>query len=815
MNLFQSILKRLRPEPKTKTIRLPVRPQKKVQFGGLRPYLPLILLWFVVSITLTFITNIELLRSSPEYHLGEIAEKNVKATHDFLVEDIEATERDKQEIIKTIAPSYDFDPSGDFLMEKITDAFKRSRELISTLPTLSKAESDELKDRIKSEFFYVLGIPQDELLFQVLLKHQFKEEIENILKKATKSVYEIGIANFSQIPIADVQNGILLRNIVSGQESTVKDLDRFLDLEDAKHLVIEKIKEEKLEPSLRQALTKMALQLIHPNINYNKRHTITRIENLKNSVRPKYQLIKKGEIIIRQGEKITFGHLRKLQEESTHRKSFEIISKIAGSFILNLVFFFIMYYIGLTRRGTTKFKLKDLVFLTSLLVFFSLFSLGLYNATGALLKPYEILSQRIGAYLLPVASLGLIVSIFGNLSTAVTLGTIFTILASSISGNIIAMVLYFLPGTLIGIYDVRFAKDRSVIIKASLKIGFTNLILALGIELFYYNYSGINLLVTALAAFLGGLLTGVITTGLLPLIEMIFGYTNNIKLIELANLDSPIMKDLMVQAPGTYHHSIIVSTLAEAAATNVGANPILCKVASLYHDIGKIKMPLYFVENQINNENKHEKLAPSMSALILLSHVKDGVDLAIKSKLPKEIIEIIQQHHGTGLIQFFYNKAKEQAEKKGEKYVTLKEEDFRYPGPKPQTKEAALVMLSDQVEASSRTLEDPTPSRIKGLIQRIINKSFADGQLDECDLTLKDLHQIAKSFNKTLTGLFHQRIQYPDQEQKGTAVIKPVKEAKEMKEGDGDTGQLSGKEARAKGQGSKEDTPEGLRRLGA
>jgi len=815
MNILESILKRLRPEKRPKTIRLPVRHQKKVQFQGAKPYLPLILLWIFVSITFAFVTNIDLLRTNHEYHLGDIAEKNVKATHDFLVEDIEATDRSREEALKTITPTYDFDPSGDFLLEKITDAFRRGRELVSILPTLSKAESDELKDRVKSEFFYVLGIPQDELLFQVLLKHQFKEEIENIIKQVVKSVYEIGIANFSQIPITDVQNGILLRNIVSGEESIVKDLDRFLDIEDAKHLVREKLKHEKLEQSLSQALTKMALQLIHPNINYNKRHTITRIENIKNSVKPTYQLIKKGEIIIRQGEKVTLSHIRKLQEESKHRKLFEVICKVSGAFVLNLVFFFIMYHIGLTRRGSVEFKLKDLIFLTSLLIFFSLVSLGLYNATDALLRSYEIISQRVGAYLLPVASLGLIVSIFRNLSAAVTLGTIFSILASIISGNTITMVLYFLPGTLIGIYDVRFAKDRSVIIRTSFKIGFTNLILALGIELFYYNYSGINFFVTAFFAFLGGLLTGVITTGLLPLIEMIFGYTNNIKLVELANLDSPIMKDLMVQAPGTYHHSIIVSTLAEAAAGDVGANPILCKVASLYHDIGKIKMPLYFIENQVNNENKHEKLAPSMSALILLSHVKDGVDLAIKSKLPREITEIIQQHHGTSLIQYFYNKAKEQAEKKGDKYVTLKEEDFRYPGPRPQTKEAALVMLSDQVEASARTLEDPTPSRIKGLIQRIINKSFADGQLDECDLTLKDLHRIAKSFNKTLTGLFHHRIQYPDQEQKGTAFMKPGKETKEIKEGNGDTCQVPGKETRVKGQGNKEDITEGLRRLGA
>ena len=209
---------------------------------------------------------------------------------------------------------------------------------------------------------------------------------------------------------------------------------------------------------------------------------------------------------------------------------------------------------------------------------------------------------------------------------------------------------------------------------------------------------------------------GVITAGTLPLVEMSFGYTTDIKLLELANLDRPLLRELMVQAPGTYHHSVIVSNMVEATAKAVNANPLLAKVAAYYHDIGKIKKPRYFIENQVDCENKHEKLAPSMSSLILISHVKDGVELAKKHKLGKEIIDIIRQHHGTSLISFFYEKAREQEEKKGGKSVQVEEEDFRYPGPKPQTKEAGLVMLADVVEAASRTLMDPTAARIQGMV---------------------------------------------------------------------------------------------------
>jgi hypothetical protein len=310
-------------------------------------------------------------------------------------------------------------------------------------------------------------------------------------------------------------------------------------------------------------------------------------------------------------------------------------------------------------------------------------------------------------------------------------------------------------------------------------------------------------LVAALSGFLGGVLAGVVATGILPLVEMSFGFTTDIKLLELANLDQPLLRELMVQSPGTYHHSVIISNMVEATAKAVNANPLLARVSAYYHDIGKIKKPLYFIENQRAGENRHEKLAPSMSSLILISHVKDGIELAKRYKLGREITDIIQQHHGTSLISYFYQKAKDQTVKKANKSISVKKEDFRYPGPKPQTKEAGLVMLADMVEAASRSLRDPTPARIQGTVQTILNKVFSDGQLDECELTLKDLHEIAKSFNKTLSGIFHQRVEYPDSSPKA---------AKRATNGHPDQGaQESSWDRKSE---DKADSEKGLRRLG-
>jgi putative nucleotidyltransferase with HDIG domain len=202
----------------------------------------------------------------------------------------------------------------------------------------------------------------------------------------------------------------------------------------------------------------------------------------------------------------------------------------------------------------------------------------------------------------------------------------------------------------------------------------------------------------------------------------------------------------------------------EAAAESINANPLLARVAAYYHDIGKASKPLYFIENQAGEENRHDKLTPSMSALILISHIKEGAELAREKHLGQAIIDIIRQHHGTGLIRFFYDRAQNQAEALGQ---TVEETDFRYPGPKPQTREAGIVMLADCVEAASRTLINPTPDHIQGMVQNIINRIFTDGQLDECELTLKNLHEIARSFNRILNGIFHHRIDYPEQVHKG------------------------------------------------
>ena len=409
-------------------------------------------------------------------------------------------------------------------------------------------------------------------------------------------------------------------------------------------------------------------------------------------------------------------------------------------------FLYIVY--ASVKEHMDSLKKRDYIFLFS----FSALSLAVFFTHVALFKRVEPL-RDMTFFTFPYPMVAITASvilpeflIFPYLSS---LSIVFSI-ASSFS---FWVFIYSFFGSLAAYKATYNSKKRSSLVKGGVVAG----VVFAGIVVVYLMSKGAPNLEVYLKgmglSLLAGTLGGLISVGLIPLSELIFGYTTNLRLLELGTLDHPLLRELSIKAPGTYYHSMLVSTLAEMAAEKVKANSILAKVGAYFHDIGKLKKPEYFVENQ-GLVNKHSKLSPHMSVLIIKSHVKDGVELAKAHKLGESIIDIIEQHHGTSLIAYFYKKALDAGE-------DVREEDFRYPGPKPQTKEAAIVMMADAVEAASRTLSEPTPGRIKGLVFNIINNLIRDGQLDECNLTFKDLRIIGDIFVKVLTGIHHKRIEYP------------------------------------------------------
>jgi putative nucleotidyltransferase with HDIG domain len=498
---------------------------------------------------------------------------------------------------------------------------------------------------------------------------------------------------------------------------------------------------------------------LQPNITLNSNETEKRKKFAADEIKPTLFMIKEGEMLLREGERVTDVQLQKLNALKETQAKENVLKTSSGGFMLVFAVLMITFvlYINLQKQSPLKSN-SNILFISSLLIAFFLIAKISYSLLQLIMRNAAFsVPEHAALFGIPIAAGAMTVCLFMGLDLAIAFSLVISLLSGALFKNRFDIFLYYLLSSTMAAFWIQECKERKVFIIAGLKLGVLNILLATVICLYITDYSGFKLLWSWGFAFVGGISAGIITSGLAPLIEMTFGFTTNITLLELANLDRPILRKLMLEAPGTYHHSVIVGSMVEAAATAIGANCLLAKVCGYYHDIGKINKPVYFIENQQNGLNKHNKLAPSMSSLILMSHVKDGVEIARENKLGQTIIDTIKEHHGTSLISFFYEKAKQL---KGKDAVSI--DDFRYPGPKPKTIEAGLVMLADVVEASARTLEDPTPARIQGHVQNSINKIFSDGQLDNCELTLKDLHNIAKSFIKILNGIYHHRIDYPE-----------------------------------------------------
>lgn len=363
----------------------------------------------------------------------------------------------------------------------------------------------------------------------------------------------------------------------------------------------------------------------------------------------------------------------------------------------------------------------------------------------------------------PYISLGFIapvlIAIFLNIEIAIIVNLVITLSVSLLFRDNPAFILMFIISGTIASFLSANANQRRRISLSGLIIGAVNILVVTCIGIIEKK-EWISVLYEGGIAFLNGILSVILAIGILPFLEGIFNMITPLKLLELADPNHPLLKRLLMEAPGTYHHSLMVGNLAEVAVRQIGGNALLARVGAYFHDVGKLKRPGFFKENQMS-ENPHDRITPNLSTLVITSHTKDGEQLAIKYKLPKAIRDIIIQHHGSTLVAFFYHKARQ-----GEKGVDVKESNFRYEGPKPQSREAAVVLLADSVEAAVRSLPDKTKGKIEGLIRKIIKDKLDDGQLDNCDLTLKDMNEIANAFMTVLSGFFHERTEYPELEKK-------------------------------------------------
>jgi cyclic-di-AMP phosphodiesterase PgpH len=753
------------------------------------------------------------------YQLGDIAERDIKTPRDFFVEDEAASTAIRRQAVESVLTVYDYDPRIlSETTQKLRDAFGRIHKLLASYDSESTrtdagqpqpaTELDAASARQKfvwaqkEAFEKQIGLKISENDYRLLTREGFDHAIPELIIKILNQIQSNGVVSNKEILLKQIDRGITMRNVATQREEKAAALRQLYGPDQAKTMVrivaAPHVKDMPLD--LVNLMVDLCQRLVQPNITLNRNETEKRKKQALSDAKPILYQFKAGEMLVREGERINAEQLVKLNALNQQKENHQVVPIGLGAalIIATLLAVFKMIYLHQPRHSRLN-KTKNLVFMGLVLVIVIVIVKISVVFSAALLPnlPVSIPAASM-VYAAPAAAGAMLVCLFLGFEIALPFSLVVAVCAAMLTGDRVEIFVFFLISSTMAAFWVKHCRERKVIIVAGIQLGLINLALATATSIYAANYAGLKLPWDWAMAFCGGMGSAIVTVGLGPLLEMSFRYTTDISLLELANLDRPILRRLMIEAPGTYHHSVIVGSLVEAAATEIGANPLLARVCAYYHDIGKINKPLYFIENQTMGKNKHDKLAPSMSSLILTAHVKEGVDIARQNKLGQSIIDTIQQHHGTSLIAYFFNKA---IQLKGEDAVKIN--DYRYPGPKPQTKEAGLVMLADVVEAALRTLDNPTPARIQGSVQKLINKIFADGQLDSCELTLRDLHRIASSFNKILYGIYHHRIEYGDMSNKENVKEKNASSDRQP------TDKPSGRDPK----GSKED-PGHLKRLG-
>ena len=532
--------------------------------------------------------------------------------------------------------------------------------------------------------------------------------------------------------------------------------------ERTKKLLDKEISKLTLSQKYKNVIEEASEKSIKVNLVYDEKATNALIKKEKELVSPIVTKIRKGQPLIYEGDQVTAKHIEIFKKLGLFGVKPNILG-IIGISLFSLILFiilnrFIYFFRNVIYKENKYFILIGLLFTVTLAV----------AKLSSTLLVLDFIPEPL--LFLPLAATVMLISILVDPIIALLCGVILSLLLGLMENFNYELMAFFFITSSISIFVTHKVEKRNDLVSAGFILAFFNFLVMLFLSFIKGQSVFVWIMTISLAGLVNGVVSAMIVLAILPYFENIFNITTNMKLVEIGNPNHPLLRKLLLEAPGTYHHSLMVANLAESASEAAGANPYIARVGGYFHDIGKIKRPNFFVENQIPGENPHSKISPQLSALIILSHSKDGVELGRKYKLPKIILDLIEEHHGTGIVSFFYNKMlKEENEKEnnqnGEKKLTEEEKEiFRYEGMNPRTKESGILMLADSVEASIKSLEKPNPMKIEQIIQKTIKEKIDEGQLNNCPLTLKDLKIVKDSFMKTFSGMFHQRVDYTKEE---------------------------------------------------
>jgi putative nucleotidyltransferase with HDIG domain len=682
--------------------------------------------------------------------LGTTSEKTIYAPRQ--IENSIATEQAKEDAAKRVQPVYRIvNLKNDALIDAIYDK----------LFQINADEEVKFDDKVS---IYRRVIPQlisdleNQSIKSLRVSGQYNDSLlEQIQQGLAEQQYPLPEESYFKLPRLTKDDLAAMRPVTKDIVTKLMN-DQILDAQTVRAKVAELVNTSNLTKNTsREMVTEISRAVITPNKFFDQKGTDDAKGQARENVKPVY--INKNDVLVKVGDVITEEIYARLDKLELLKDKANYLPQVGLGILSALLSFVIFMFV---RQSLLPIKYNNSQFVMLILIF-------LINVTCMkIISLVQNLDYPYIGYLAPTALGSILIAILLDAPLAFISSVLFSLMASIIFNTEHVLLFDFRFGLVSlvvcfsAVFTIQRASQRATILKAGLMIAFFSALTISSMLLMEDHFQQREAIMSLSFAAAGGLLTVVLVIGLLPFFEVAFGILSPLKLVELSNPNHPLLRKLLTETPGTYHHSVMVGNLSEAAAESIGADGLLCRVGSYYHDIGKTKRPSYFIENQTNIENPHDRIDPNLSKSIIIAHPRDGVEMLKDFKMPKAIRDIAEQHHGTTLLHFFYHKAVKQAEEEGSE-KEIREEDFRYTGPKAQSKEAAIVGIADSVEAAVRSLRNPTLEQIDSMVHKIIKSRLDDGQFNECDITLKELDKIAKTLNETLLGIFHSRIEYPSE----------------------------------------------------
>lgn len=713
---------------------------------------------FLCIVTTLLINNPFWRTSTPEYKVGDIARGSIISPADISEVDEEETKRIRDVASQSVPPIFNYETK---LEESAVENFKLAWEKFQK--SVREADTDTSSDS-DSEKTVVWTGAGGENVAKVFKEGDFSRSelnaVERILKKNSQGyIYDdkdkqyfqeelllVDRQNPDQQPIlrSPETNALALSQARANLERELGNVLSFTDEESAAFA-------EALKP------------LIKPSISYDSVATTTAKNTAAQKTEPVRIALKRGQVIVREGDTITETELAQIFAINKYSSSTRQFNRFLGLLALISALFWVAWSFIKHRGAVSRivlsvestFALFGFVIVVQTILMALSFRIAEITAARNMSAPLN--DPTLWAYAIPFAFSSLLMTLLADRRTALFTGLFAAFLAGLLAPRGLEFALFAAISSAVAVYGIGQYRSRQSVTTAGALVGIAGACTALALIAYSQQPIVLNTVLLAIGCGLaGGIISAAVTALFLPICESLFGILTDVKLLELSNADLPALGQLALRAPGTNQHSHAVGQLCEDACRKIGANGLLARIGALYHDIGKTAAPEHFVENQMGT-NPHDRLKPTQSARIIISHVTHGTKLAKDMGLPARIVDFVPQHHGTRTLHYFLKKAQAEA-KEGE---VVEENDFRYPGPKPQFKEAAVMMIADSCEAAARSLSEPTPENIRFIVTKIIDAIIADDQLDECDLTLRELTQIRESMIKSLVAIYHTRVEYP------------------------------------------------------